>query len=140
MSRLAAASGTLRKLSFSVVREVNATEWAAEGERLLDRRLGGKLKGRGTLLDYTNQMLVPSWKTGDANTVRDAMTAFQNELLDELLNHAPIAKSDQAEYRNWAQRFAKWPLRSTGWPPTSAVPPAGNLMQRSARESDPGKP
>ena len=108
MSRLAAASGTLRKLSFSVVREVNAATWAEEGERLLDLRLGGKLKGRGTLLDYTNQMLVPAWKIGDANTVRDAMTAFQKELLEELLTHAPIAKSDEAEYRNWAQRFAKW--------------------------------
>ncbi|HEY8129001.1 MAG TPA: ATP-binding protein, partial [Hyphomicrobium sp.] len=92
MSRLAAASGTLQKLSFSVVREVNAAQWAAEGERLLDLRLGGKLKGRGTLLDYTNQLLVAAWKSGDANTVRDAMAAFQNELLEELLKHAPIAK------------------------------------------------
>lgn len=108
MTRLAAASGTLQKLSFTIVREVNAASWAEQGEDLLDLRTVGKLKGRGTLLDYTKQMLVPAWKVGNADAVRNAMTAFQDEHLDELLSHAPVAKSNGNEYRNWAQQFAKW--------------------------------
>ena len=49
MERLAKASGTLRKLSFSVSRRADVHRWASEGEGLFDKRRVGPFKGVGTL-------------------------------------------------------------------------------------------
>jgi hypothetical protein len=38
MTRLGAAGGMLKKLSFSVSREADVARWAAAGEELLDLR------------------------------------------------------------------------------------------------------
>jgi hypothetical protein len=106
--RLTAANGTLRKLSFSVSRTADVEQWAQEGEKLLDLRRQGPFRGHGTLRQYAHQTLHGPWETGTADDVAKAMAAFREEHQDALLSHAPVAKTDQAEYRTWSKRFAQW--------------------------------
>jgi len=65
MARLAAASGTLRKLSFSVSRVVNLEAWGSEAEEhLIDRRKAGPFQGRGALTSVAASVLKPAWPVG----------------------------------------------------------------------------
>jgi hypothetical protein len=108
MTRLAAAGGTLKKLSFSVSREADVARWAAEGEELLDLRRQGSFKGRGTLRQLADAALKAAWETGDPKTVSAAMATFRSENQDALLERSPVPKADQANYREWSKKFAKW--------------------------------
>ncbi len=107
-ARLAEASGSLNKLSFSVTRTADIDRWAEDGERLLDLRQLGPFKGRGTLKALANEQLKPAWESGDAAAVAAAMQAFRNQHDDELLERANVPKSNQLDYRTWLKRFAKW--------------------------------
>ncbi len=108
MTRLGAAEGTLKKLSFSVTREADVARWAAEGERLLDLRHKGPFKGRGTLGQLADAALKVAWETGEPQTVSAAMTKFRSDNLEDLLEHSPVPKGDQADNRTWSKSFAKW--------------------------------
>ncbi len=108
MGRLAAAGATLKKLSFSVSREADVARWAAAGEDLLDLRVQGSFKGRGTLKGLADAGLRAAWETGDAETVSAAMATFRRENQDALLERSPVPKADQANFREWSKRFAKW--------------------------------
>lgn len=108
MTRLGAAGGTLKKLSFSVNREADVARWAVSGEDLLDLRVQGSFKGRGTLRQLADAALKPAWEMGDPQTVSAAMTKFRTENQDALLERSPVPKADQADYREWSKRFAKW--------------------------------
>ena len=108
MARLEAAGGTMSKLSFSVGRVADVARWAATGEELLDLRRQGPFKGRGALRDLANASLRTVWETGDPKAVADAMAAFRSEHQDAMLEHSPVPKSQQADYREWSKRFAKW--------------------------------
>ena len=109
MARLATSSGTLKKLSFSVARVANAEEWALEAENdLIDLRKAGAFKGRGTLLQRANEVLKGAWENGDSATVRTSMAEFRRLYQKELLDHSPVAHTDQAEFRAWSKRFAQW--------------------------------
>lgn len=109
MARLAAASGTLKKLSFSVTRVANVEQWASEAEvGLIDLRKAGAFRGKGTLLQKANEVLKGAWETGDSTAVITAMGEFRRLYQKELLDHSPIARTDQAEFRAWSKRFAQW--------------------------------
>jgi len=109
MARLAAASGTLKKLSFSVARVANVEQWATEAEEgLIDLRKGGSFKGKGTLLEKANGALKPAWETGTSADVVAAMAEFRRLYQKELLDHSPMAHTEQAEFRAWSKRFAQW--------------------------------
>jgi AAA domain, putative AbiEii toxin, Type IV TA system len=108
MTRLGAAGGTLQKLSFSVRREADVARWAADGEKLLDLRRQGSFKGRGTIQQLGEAALKAAWEMGDPQTVTAAMATFRSENQDALLEHSPVPKADQADYREWSKRFAKW--------------------------------
>jgi predicted ATPase len=108
MDRLAAAEGTLQKLTFSVARVADVEAWAKKGEELFDLRKQGPFKGKGTLLDRTNAGLKTAWEGGDAEAVSAAMAKFRDENDSDLLAHAPVPKADQTNYRAWVRRFAKW--------------------------------
>jgi hypothetical protein len=108
MTRLDAAGGTLKKLSFSVSREADVGRWAKDGEGLLDLRRQGSFKGRGTLRQLADAALKAAWETANPKTVSDAMATFRSENQDALLERAPVPKADQADYREWSKRFAKW--------------------------------
>ncbi len=109
MARLAASSGTLNKLCFSVRRitDVHARGSVAE-EELLDQRKTGPFYGRGALIGATIEALKPAWETGSAAEVQAAMTAFMTKYLKDLLSHAPYAPTQQVEYRTWSKQFAHW--------------------------------
>lgn len=108
MARLEAAGGTMKKLSFSVTRVADVARWAAAGEELLDLRRQGPFKGRGALREITDASLKPVWEFGAPKAVADAMGVFRSQYQDALLEHSPVPKSQQAEYREWSKRFAKW--------------------------------
>ena len=109
MARLAASSGTLRKLSFSVRRIADVEGWGSVAEgQLLDRRKTGPFYGRGALIGAATEALKPAWETGSATEVQAAMTAFMTKYLGDLLSHAPYAPKQQTEYRTWSKQFAHW--------------------------------
>ncbi|BBD99988.1 phosphotransferase [Sphingobium amiense] len=109
MARLAASSGTLKKLSFSVARIANVEQWASEAEDgLIDLRKAGSFRGKGTLLQKAHEVLKTAWETGDSAAVRAAMAEFRRLYQKDLLDHSPVAHTDQAEFRAWSKRFAQW--------------------------------
>lgn len=109
MSRLAASSGTIQKLSFSVRRIADVQAWGSVAEEeLLDRRKTGPFYGRGSLIAVATEALKPAWETGSAIEVQAAMTAFMGKYLKDLLSHAPYAPAQQAEFRAWSKQFAHW--------------------------------
>lgn len=109
MARLAAASGTLKKLSFSVTRIADVAQWAASAEEgLIDLRKSGAFKGKGTLLEKANEVLKHAWETGGSTDVATAMSEFRRLYQKDLLNHSPVPHTEQAEFRAWSKRFAQW--------------------------------
>lgn len=108
MTRLGNSASTLGKLSFSVSREPGVTRWANAGEQLLDLRVQGPFKGRGTLHQLAEQSLKAAWETGDPATVSAAMAKFLDDNRNALLEHSPVLKADQTNFREWAKRLAKW--------------------------------
>jgi hypothetical protein len=108
MERLAESSGTLRKLSFSVARRADVRRWAAEGEGLFDKRRVGPFKGVGTVEAWAETQLKSAWESGTPNTVIEAMRGFREAHQTELLGLSEVPKSQQADYRLWLRKFAKW--------------------------------
>ena len=108
MTRLEAAGGSLHNLSFSVNRIADVAMWADAGEELLDLRRQGSFKGRGTLRQLAEASLKQAWENGDAKAVTDAMAKFRSQNQEALLDQAPVPKSQEADYREWSKRFAKW--------------------------------
>jgi len=109
MDRLAASSGTLQKLSFSVTRVVDAAGWAEIAvEHLIDCRRSGPFYGREALVKLANAQLKPVWEKGSAADVREAMASFIATYTKDLFAHAPFAPAQQAEFRAWSKQFAHW--------------------------------
>jgi len=109
MARLAASSGTLKKLSFSVRRIADVEAWGSVAEeKLLDRRKAGPFYGRGSLIAAAMEALKPAWETGTAAEVQAAMTVFMGRYLKDMLSHAPYAPTQQTEFRAWSKQFAYW--------------------------------
>ena len=109
MERLADASGTLIKLSFTVRRTVDVETWGAFAEEnLLDRRETGVFRGRGSLTAITRSELEPAWRSGSSDEIRKAMTAFLVKYWAEFRPHAPQPQHDSSETRVWFKQFAKW--------------------------------
>jgi hypothetical protein len=70
MARLAASSGTLKKLSFSVRRIVDVEAWGSVAEEeLLDRRKSGPFYGRGALIAAATEALKSVWEPCSATEV-----------------------------------------------------------------------
>lgn len=109
MARLTSATGTLRKLSFSVSRVVDLEAWGSEAEEhLIDRRKAGPFQGRGALTSVAGSVLKPAWQSGQAADVQQAMTDFIAKYTRALLDHAPYVPTQQLEFRAWSKRFAHW--------------------------------
>lgn len=109
MARLAASSGTLKKLSVSVRRIADVQTWGSFAEEeLLDRRKAGPFYGRGALIAAATEMLKPAWEKGSADEVQAAIAAFMSKYLENLLSHAPYAPTQQAEFRDWSKQLAHW--------------------------------
>lgn len=109
MAKLAAASGTLRKLSFSVTRIVDAAGWGNVAEdHLIDCRKAGPFYGRGSLIKVAETVLKPVWQQGSAADVQAAMSGFIATYTRDIFVHAPYAPTQQADFRAWSKQFAQW--------------------------------
>jgi energy-coupling factor transporter ATP-binding protein EcfA2 len=109
MVRLAGTSGTLRKLSFSVNRVANVEQWASHAEDgLINLRKTGAFKGKGALEAKANEMLKNAWEAGNAAEARAAMGEFRDLYQKDLLQHAPVAPTEQAAFKAWSKQFALW--------------------------------
>lgn len=84
-------------------------QWASEAEDgLIDLRKAGAFRGKGTLLQKANEVLKGAWENGDSAAVIAAMAEFRRLYQKDLLDHSPVAHSDQAEFRARSKRFAQW--------------------------------
>jgi len=109
MGRIASCSGTLRKLTFSVSRVVDANSWGLFAEDgLIDCRKSGPFYGRGSLIKLANSELKPAWETGGPDDVQTAMASFIAKYWRHLLAHAPYVPTQKLEFRAWLRRFAQW--------------------------------
>ena len=109
MARLQEAAGTLKKLSFSVARVADVEEWTDQAEEgLIDLRKVGAFRGKGTLVQKATEVLKVPWETGTSSEVVAAMAQFRRLYQKDLLDHSPMAHSEQAEFRAWLKRFAQW--------------------------------
>lgn len=109
MARLASASGTLNKLTFTVARVADTEQWANKAEEgLIDLRKTGPFKGQGKLLEKSNEVLKAAWETGSSEDVVSAMTEFRRQYQNDLLSHSPVPSSNQAAFRAWSKQFAQW--------------------------------
>jgi hypothetical protein len=109
MQRLAASSGTLKKLNFTVRRIADVATWAIKAEeQLLDRRKAGPFNGRGSLVAIAEKLLKPAWETGSAEDIKNAMKSFLTLHQPDLLKHAPYGPQQQSEFRTWAKDMAQW--------------------------------
>jgi hypothetical protein len=109
MRRLANSPGTLRRLTVSVSRVVDANTWAGFAEdQLIDCRKSGPFYGRGALTARANAELKPAWETGSAVEIRAAMADFIANYWRDLLSHAPYAPTQKQEFRSWLKQFAQW--------------------------------
>lgn len=107
-THLAEQTGSLNKLTFSVRRSVSVDSWAEAGESLLDLRVNGPFKGKGTLLTIAKSELVAAWERGTPQEVSAAMAAFREQHEQGLIDHAPVSKTDKEEYGKWARRVSDW--------------------------------
>lgn len=107
MTRVSKSTGALRKLAFTVNRVVDVGLWAKRGEELLDLRRQGPVRGRGTLAQRADRLLKDAWQNSDAQGVAAAMGEFRREITEQELTQIPRG-GDQADYRAWAKRIARW--------------------------------
>lgn len=108
MTRLAAGSGTLKKLSIRVSRTADVAQWAAAGEELINLRKAGPFMGRGALAAIAHSELKQVWERGSSQEVQGAMATFIATYTKDFLNHAPHAPTDQQAFRRWSMQFAHW--------------------------------
>lgn len=101
--RIASGPPAVKKLAFSVRREVDISAWAARGELLLDLRKG-PFRGRGELLKAAEESLGDAWRRGSAEDAAAAMQAFMD-------THAGSLRQQQLEempYLEWARSVSEW--------------------------------
>src|SRR3546814_2816744 len=109
MARRGASLGPLKKPSLSLAPTAHVEPWANVAEDwLIHPRKTGFFRGKGTLQQKANEVLKSAWETGDSAAVIAAMAEFRRLYQNDLLDHSPVARTDQAEFRVWSKRFAQW--------------------------------
>ncbi|MCW8166260.1 ATP-binding protein [Verminephrobacter aporrectodeae subsp. tuberculatae] len=100
--RIAAGSRAVKKLSFSVRREVNTNAWAEHGEQLLDLRKGSFR--RGELLNAAEDLLGNAWRRGSADDAAVAMKAF----MDRHAGSLPQQRPENMPRLEWSRSVSEW--------------------------------
>lgn len=106
MERLKAASGSVKKLTFTVSRTADTDAWASRGEEFIDTRKY-PFKGKGSLKEAADTLLKPAWEGGDANAAVSAMVEFRSQHQDAMLAAFKTSATDPG-YRGVMKRFAQW--------------------------------
>lgn len=102
--RIAAAAGSLAKLSFSVRRTVDIEKWASTGEALLDLRTGSTFKGKGAVREVASISLLEAWQHGNAEEAGAALQDFVQAHSDSLRKQRPSEMSP----KDWARDISAW--------------------------------
>ncbi|MGJ7546812.1 TrlF family AAA-like ATPase [Variovorax sp. LT1R16] len=100
--RIAQGPSAVKKLSFSVRRQVDLKAWAEQGEQLLDLRKGSLRNG--DLLKEAEAYLGDVWRNGTAEDAAEAMRLFVS-------NFSQIFRQQQVSNLpplQWARDFSQW--------------------------------
>lgn len=100
--RIAQGPRAVKKLSFSVRRQVDLKAWAEQGEQLLDLRKGSLRSG--DLLKKTHEHLGDVWRNGTAEDAAEAMRLFVSTFSQTFRQQQP---SDMPQLQ-WARDFSQW--------------------------------
>ncbi|MBN3790101.1 TrlF family AAA-like ATPase [Burkholderia sp. Ac-20353] len=101
--RIAADTGSMARLAFTVKRNVDIEGWSEAGEGLLDLRTG-PFRGRGQVLLAAKGTLMSAWQTGSSDEAATALLEFVKANEENLRAHQP----DNLEFREWARRISDW--------------------------------
>lgn len=101
--RIAADTGSMGRLAFTVKRNVDIERWATAGEDLLDLRTG-PFRGRGQLLGAARGILLAPWQAGSASEAAQALLQFVKTNEENLRAHKP----ENVPFREWARRVSDW--------------------------------
>lgn len=100
--RIAQGPRAVKKLSFSVRRQVDLKAWVAQGEQLLDLRKGSLRTG--DLFKEADEHLGDVWRNGTAEDAAEAMRLFVSKLnrtfQQQQLSDIP--------HLQWAHSFSQW--------------------------------
>jgi AAA domain, putative AbiEii toxin, Type IV TA system len=103
---------SVAKLRLSVRRRVDVDGWAKRGEGLLDLRTGGAFRGEGEMARIARDHLVEAWETGDGRRATKAIQQFSQKYSPDLRAQRKVPRDvprdDEAAYREWARRLARW--------------------------------
>jgi energy-coupling factor transporter ATP-binding protein EcfA2 len=105
--RLARLEGSASKLSLRVIRNVNISSWANDGEALLDLRKHGEFRGRGSLEAAAIKLLMPAWREGTAAEASTAVEEFRSQYDNSLLKQAMYGP-DSDHHQQWIIDLARW--------------------------------
>jgi len=100
--RIAQGPRAVKKLSFSVRRQVDLKAWAEQGEQLLDLRKGSLRSG--DLLKKAHEHLGDVWRNGTAEDAAEAMRLFVSTFSQTFRQQQP---SDMPHLQ-WARDFSQW--------------------------------
>ncbi len=102
-ARIAAGPRAVKKLSFSIRRQVDIAAWAAKGEQLLDLRRD-PFRGGGELLKAAEDVLGNPWRSGSAEDVATAMHAF----LEQHAGSLRAQRLTNIPQLEWARSISEW--------------------------------
>lgn len=102
--RIAEATGSLSKLSFSVHRTVDVDKWAKAGEALLDLRTGAAFKGKGSISAIVSLALKEAWESGSAEQAGEALQEFVKAHSEDLRMQRPA----NMPLKIWARDVSAW--------------------------------
>lgn len=100
--RIARGANAVKKLSFSVRRQVDLETWAERGESLLDLRKGSLRTG--DLLKEAEVFLGDAWRNGSAEDAAEAMQLFVAKF-GQLFRQQQLGDVPPLQ---WARGFSQW--------------------------------
>jgi ABC-type Mn2+/Zn2+ transport system ATPase subunit len=103
-AEIGASHGTVTKIALVVEREIDLASWVSAGEELLDLRSATMFR-RGALAGLAEKHLLPAWRTGDAEAVAAAMSAFVEQIQEDAKRARPPSVEDRAA---WGRDVARW--------------------------------
>lgn len=104
---LTRAGGAPAKLDFVVRRRIDLDRWVRDGEKLLDLRTAGELRGRGTLKDAALTNLEPAWRNGGAGEAAQALQDFLVKHWADIRAGRP-ASVDASATPAWLEDVGRW--------------------------------
>ncbi len=100
--------GTIKRLRFSVARNVDLKTWIDKGKLLFDLRMESNLRGHDALREVVKKDLYRAWGAGDVEAVSTAMATFIAQNGHEIFKLRPPSIKSNVEIAAWKQQVAAW--------------------------------